>query len=50
MKDLINELKALIINPEKGATGYTVLRCSERVVAHKINTIIIKLEQQKIKI
>ena len=46
MKELIEELKALIINPKKGTTGYTVLSSEESVTAYKIDKIITKLEQE----
>ena len=46
MDDLIKELKALIINPKKGTTGYTVLKSEESITAYKIDKIITKLEQE----
>ena len=43
MNSIIDELKSLIVNPKKGTTGYTCLKNSERVTAHKLNVIINKL-------
>ena len=47
MKELIKELEALIINPPKGASGYTSLRSEESITAHKIKKIITKLKEKK---
>ena len=44
MNNIIDELKTLIVNPKKGTTGYTCLKNSERVTAHKINVIIRRFE------
>ena len=48
MSELIKSLKELIIPLPKGCTGYTGLASSERVIAHKINVIIIKLESKEV--
>ena len=42
MNNIIDELKSLIVNPKKGTTGYTCLKNSERVTAHKLNVLINK--------
>ena len=46
MNSIIDELKSLIVNPKKDTTGYTCLKNSERVTAHKINVLINKLANE----
>ena len=51
MDNLIKELNSLILKPKKGSSGYTQLKSSEQVTAHKIDRIINKRKKEtKLKI
>jgi len=46
MIDLIKELNDLIVKPKKGSSGYTQLKSSDQVTAHKISQLINKYNQE----